>query len=56
MYGTEIRFIVCHIKVEFVLINLHFIYLQHGGDECLLNTIEACTIIIYPDVVRPPIS
>ncbi|GMY25586.1 gamma-interferon-responsive lysosomal thiol protein [Fagus crenata] len=25
---------------------------QHGSDECLLNTIEACTIIIYPDVVR----
>ncbi|XP_041023834.1 gamma-interferon-responsive lysosomal thiol protein-like [Juglans microcarpa x Juglans regia] len=25
---------------------------QHGPDECLLNTIEACTITIYPDVVR----
>ncbi|CAN6724222.1 unnamed protein product [Malus baccata var. baccata] len=23
---------------------------QHGSDECLLNTIEACTISIYPDV------
>ncbi|KAF3448050.1 hypothetical protein FNV43_RR08758 [Rhamnella rubrinervis] len=23
---------------------------QHGGDECLLNTIDACTISIYPDV------
>lgn len=25
---------------------------QHGSDECLLNTIEACTITIYPDVVQ----
>ncbi|XP_059427726.1 gamma-interferon-responsive lysosomal thiol protein-like [Corylus avellana] len=25
---------------------------QHGSDECLLNTIEACTITVYPDVVR----
>ncbi|KAJ4704358.1 gamma-interferon-inducible lysosomal thiol reductase-like [Melia azedarach] len=25
---------------------------QHGPDECLLNTIEACTISIYPDVVQ----
>ncbi|KAI5325966.1 hypothetical protein L3X38_035040 [Prunus dulcis] len=25
---------------------------QHGSDECLLNTIEACTISIYPDVNR----
>ncbi|KAL5550757.1 hypothetical protein UlMin_000933 [Ulmus minor] len=25
---------------------------QHGPDECLLNTIEACTITIYPDVTR----
>ncbi|KAJ1416262.1 Gamma interferon inducible lysosomal thiol reductase GILT [Sesbania bispinosa] len=24
---------------------------QHGDDECLLNTIEACAITIYPDVV-----
>ncbi|GMN40403.1 hypothetical protein TIFTF001_009634 [Ficus carica] len=23
---------------------------QHGEDECLLNTIEACTISVYPDV------
>ncbi|XP_022766243.1 gamma-interferon-inducible lysosomal thiol reductase-like [Durio zibethinus] len=23
---------------------------QHGPDECLLNAIEACTIIIYPNV------
>lgn len=25
---------------------------QHGSDECLLNTIEACTITIYPNVNR----
>ncbi|XP_024038206.1 GILT-like protein F37H8.5 isoform X1 [Citrus clementina] len=25
---------------------------QHGPGECLLNTIEACTISIYPDVVQ----
>ncbi|KAF7845281.1 Gamma-interferon-inducible lysosomal thiol reductase [Senna tora] len=25
---------------------------QHGEDECLLNTIEACTIKIYPDVSK----
>ncbi|XP_015897417.1 gamma-interferon-responsive lysosomal thiol protein [Ziziphus jujuba] len=25
---------------------------QHGADECLLNTIEACTISTYPDVTR----
>ncbi|RDY10257.1 Gamma-interferon-inducible lysosomal thiol reductase, partial [Mucuna pruriens] len=25
---------------------------QHGDDECFLNTIEACTIAIYPDVVQ----
>ncbi|KAJ0027591.1 hypothetical protein Pint_34936 [Pistacia integerrima] len=25
---------------------------QHGLGECLLNTIEACTISIYPDVVQ----
>ncbi|KAK7390320.1 hypothetical protein VNO78_25623 [Psophocarpus tetragonolobus] len=25
---------------------------QHGGDECFLNTIEACTITIYPEVVQ----
>ncbi|PRQ42840.1 putative gamma interferon inducible lysosomal thiol reductase GILT [Rosa chinensis] len=25
---------------------------QHGTDECLLNTIEACTITIYPNVVK----
>ncbi|KAM6574144.1 hypothetical protein CsatA_022471 [Cannabis sativa] len=25
---------------------------QHGVDECLLNTIEACTITVYPDVNR----
>nr|XP_011466176.1 PREDICTED: gamma-interferon-inducible lysosomal thiol reductase-like isoform X1 [Fragaria vesca subsp. vesca] len=25
---------------------------QHGTDECLLNTIEACTITIYPNVNR----
>ncbi|KAJ7950031.1 gamma-interferon-inducible lysosomal thiol reductase-like [Quillaja saponaria] len=25
---------------------------QHGPDECFLNTIEACTITTYPDVVR----
>lgn len=24
---------------------------QHGNDECYLNTIEACAINIYPDVV-----
>ncbi len=56
MYGTEIRFIVCHIKVELFELIFILLYLQHGSDECLLNTIEACTIIIYPDVVRPPIS
>ncbi|KAG5042303.1 hypothetical protein JHK87_006218 [Glycine soja] len=25
---------------------------QHGDDECFLNTIEACAITIYPDVVQ----
>ncbi|KAJ0088992.1 hypothetical protein Patl1_31416 [Pistacia atlantica] len=25
---------------------------QHGPGECLLNTIEACTISVYPDVVQ----
>ncbi|KAM5560523.1 gamma-interferon-responsive lysosomal thiol protein-like [Rosa sericea] len=25
---------------------------QHGTDECLINTIEACTITIYPNVNR----
>lgn len=25
---------------------------QHGKDECFLNTIEACTIAIYPDVAK----
>ncbi|XP_027337621.1 gamma-interferon-responsive lysosomal thiol protein [Abrus precatorius] len=25
---------------------------QHGEDECFLNTIEACAITIYPDVVQ----
>ncbi|KAB5520058.1 hypothetical protein DKX38_024377 [Salix brachista] len=25
---------------------------QHGTNECFLNAIEACTITIYPDVVR----
>ncbi|XP_023875794.2 gamma-interferon-responsive lysosomal thiol protein isoform X2 [Quercus suber] len=25
---------------------------QHGSDECLLNAVEACTIIVYPDAVR----
>ncbi|KAM5560518.1 gamma-interferon-responsive lysosomal thiol protein-like [Rosa sericea] len=25
---------------------------QHGTDECLFNTIEACTITIYPNVNR----
>ncbi|KAK7349772.1 hypothetical protein VNO77_07424 [Canavalia gladiata] len=25
---------------------------QHGNDECLLNTIEACAITIYPDVMQ----
>ncbi|KAK9920353.1 hypothetical protein M0R45_028908 [Rubus argutus] len=25
---------------------------QHGSDECLLNTIEACTMTIYPNVNR----
>ncbi|XP_062095025.1 gamma-interferon-responsive lysosomal thiol protein [Humulus lupulus] len=25
---------------------------QHGADECLLNTMEACTITVYPDVDR----
>ncbi|CAJ2656063.1 unnamed protein product [Trifolium pratense] len=25
---------------------------QHGNDECVLNTVEACTIKIYPDVAQ----
>ncbi|KAH1162800.1 hypothetical protein GLYMA_01G124100v4 [Glycine max] len=25
---------------------------KHGDDECFLNTIEACAITIYPDVVQ----
>ncbi|KAL5740322.1 hypothetical protein ACOSQ2_029502 [Xanthoceras sorbifolium] len=25
---------------------------QHGPGECMLNTIEACTVAIYPDVVQ----
>ncbi|KAK2647421.1 hypothetical protein Ddye_014910 [Dipteronia dyeriana] len=25
---------------------------QHGPDECFLNTIEACTVAVYPDVVK----
>ncbi|KAI4353432.1 hypothetical protein L6164_002383 [Bauhinia variegata] len=25
---------------------------QHGDDECFLNTIEACTIALYPDVAQ----
>ncbi|CAJ1948574.1 unnamed protein product [Sphenostylis stenocarpa] len=25
---------------------------QHGEDECFLNTIEACAITLYPDVVQ----
>ncbi|KAK7382452.1 hypothetical protein VNO80_01305 [Phaseolus coccineus] len=25
---------------------------QHGEDECFLNTIEACTITIYPDMMQ----
>lgn len=37
---------------SFVLLLLSLFWvLQHGSDECLLNTIEACTISIYPDVV-----
>ncbi|KHN10551.1 hypothetical protein glysoja_037030 [Glycine soja] len=27
-------------------------YCAHGDDECFLNTIEACAITIYPDVVQ----
>lgn len=37
---------------SFVLLLLSLFWvLQHGSDECLLNTIDACTISIYPDVV-----
>lgn len=25
---------------------------QHGPDECMLNTVEACTISIYPNTVK----
>lgn len=25
--------------------------MQHGDDECFLNTIQACAITIYPDEV-----
>ncbi|XP_020236240.1 gamma-interferon-responsive lysosomal thiol protein [Cajanus cajan] len=28
------------------------VFCQHGDDECFLNTIEACAIAIYPDVVQ----
>ncbi|TYK10933.1 gamma-interferon-inducible lysosomal thiol reductase [Cucumis melo var. makuwa] len=27
-------------------------FCQHGPDECMLNTIEACTISIYPDIEK----
>nr|DAD28106.1 TPA_asm: hypothetical protein HUJ06_029574 [Nelumbo nucifera] len=27
---------------------------QHGSYECLLNTVEACAINVWPDLVRPP--
>lgn len=39
------------------IIYLFFIFwwLQHGPYECLLNTIEACAIDVWPDVVSPPI-
>ena len=26
--------------------------LQHGPDECLLSTLEACAINVWPNVVR----
>ncbi|KAL2337699.1 hypothetical protein Fmac_012145 [Flemingia macrophylla] len=28
------------------------VFCQHGDDECFLNTIEACAIVIYPDVAQ----
>ena len=37
----------------FVLIGLFVrLILQHGSYECLLNTVEACAIHTWPDVVR----
>jgi hypothetical protein len=40
-------------KKDLISVNFHFTILQHGSEECLLNTIEACTITVYPDVVSP---
>lgn len=47
---------MCHLSGLRFSYSILCILLQHGQNECYLNTIHACAINAWPDVVRPAIS